>query len=51
MSPSFIFASGKLVVTGVQPEDDSCLASHKYARSSSAKTWFRRKVLRVQDTE
>ncbi|KAG1722449.1 TBP-domain-containing protein [Suillus paluster] len=28
---ALIFASGKMVIMGVKSEDDSCLASHKYA--------------------
>ena len=30
--PALIFASGKMVVTGAKSEDDSKLASRKYAR-------------------
>lgn len=32
---ALIFGSGKIVITGAKSEDDSCLASHKYARMAA----------------
>jgi transcription initiation factor TFIID TATA-box-binding protein len=46
---ALIFASGKMVVTGAKSEDDSRLASRKYARIVQKR--LRRQVCRVQDSK
>ena len=47
---ALIFASGKMVVTGAKSEDDSKLASRKYARIIQ-KARLQRQVHRLQDSE
>ena len=47
LTTALIFASGKMVVTGAKSEDDSRLASRKYARIVQKR--LRRQVCRVQE--